>query len=140
MGNKKTSAKKAAALPAGIGLGVLISFIITLIGAAIITQLITMEKMNETSVGYAIIAVLLISAMIGAWMAANQTKRLRLQVCLMEGAGYFLSLIAATALFFGGQYQGMGATGITILLGCTIMAIFPSIGQKKWRAKNRAYR
>lgn len=137
---RKTSAKTAAALPVGIGLGVLISIVITLIGAAGITQLVTAEKMEENSIGYVIIAVLLIASMIGAWVAADQTKRLRLQVCLLEGAGYFLSLLATTALFFGGQYQGVWATGITILLGCTLMAFLPSLGRRKVKIKSRGYR
>lgn len=140
MGIKKSSAKTAVALPVGIGLGVLVSLIMTLIGAAGITQLVTMEKMNENSIGYAIIAVLLISSIIGAWMAATQTKRLRLQVCLLEGAGYFLTLMAMTALFFGGRYQGMWATCITILLGSTMMALLSTLGQRKWKIKNKAYR
>ena len=139
MGFKKSSAKTAVTLPVGIGLGVLLSLVMTLIGAAGITQLVMMEKMDENSIGYSIIAVLLISSVSGAWMAANQTKRMRLQVCLLEGAGYFLTLIATTALFFGGRYQGMWATGITILLGCALIALFPSFGQRKWKAKNKAY-
>lgn len=140
MGIKKTSAKTAAALPAGIGIGVLISFAITLIGAVGITQLVTSEKMEENSMGYVIIGVLLIASMVGAWTAAALTKRLRLQVCLLEGAGYFLALLATTALFFGGQYQGVWASGITILLGSTLMAFVPALGQRKIKIKNRAYR
>ena len=140
MGIKKSSGNKATNLPAGIALGVLFSLVITFAGAAAITQLVTMEKIEDNSIGYGIIAVLLIASMFGAWIAANQTKRLRLQVCLLEGAGYFLVLLTSTALFFGGQYQGIWASGITILLGCTLMAFFPSLGHKKWKAKNRAYR
>jgi len=137
---KKTSAKTAASLPVGIGLGVLVSFIVTLIGAGAVTHLVATEAMEENSIGYGVIGVLLIASMIGAWFAASQTKRLRLQVCLLEGVGYFLALIATTALFFGGQYQGVWASGITILLGCMIMAIVPMFGQRKMKVKNRAYR
>jgi putative membrane protein (TIGR04086 family) len=140
MGIKKSSAKTAVALPVGIGLGVLVSLIVTLIGATAITQLVTTEKISENNIGYAIIAVLLISSIIGAWMAATQTKRLRLQVCLLEGTGYFLTLMAMTALFFGGRYQGMWATCITILLGSTMMALLSTLGQRKWKIKNKAYR
>ena len=137
---KKISVKTATALPVGIGLGVLASFVITLLGAAGITQLVATEKMEENSMGYVIIGVLLLASVLGAWLAANRTKRLRLQVCLLEGAGFFLALLATTALFFGGQYQGIGASGITILLGCSLVAFLPGFGQRKIKVKNRAYR
>ena len=140
MKTKKVTAKTASNLLAGIGLGVVISILITLIGAAGITQLVTTEKMTENNMGFAILGILLLAALVGAWTAVNQTKRLRLQVCLLEGAGYFLTLLAATALFFGGQYQGVLASGLRILMGSLIMAIFPSLGHKKLKVKNRAYR
>ena len=48
---KKTSAKTAASLPVGIGLGVLVSFIVTLIGAGAVTHLVATEAMEENSIG-----------------------------------------------------------------------------------------
>lgn len=137
---KKISAKNANGLPAGIGLGLLASFVITLLGAVGITQLVVTEEMEENSMGYGIMGVLLLASILGSWLAANRTKRMRLQVCLLAGAGYFLGLLAITALFFGGQYQGIGAAGITILLGSSLMAFFPGFGKRKIKVKNRAYR
>jgi hypothetical protein len=36
---------------------------------------------------------------------------------MASGAGYYLTLLAMTALFFGGQYQGMGVTLGLVLAG-----------------------
>ena len=140
MGIKKATAKTAVNLPVGIALGVLISMFVTFIGAAGITQLVTTEKIEVNSIGYVIVSVLFLASFIGSWIAANQTKRLRLQVCLLEGTGYFLVLLATTALFFGGQYQGVLASGITTVLGAAFAAIIPSLGNRKIKMKNRAYR
>lgn len=140
MGIKKTSSKIAFSLPLGICLGIVISILVALIGTAGITYLVIGEKITEGNLGYYLLATLFLSAIAGAWTAANQTKRLRLQVCLLEGAGYFLSLLAVTALFFGGQYHGVLASGLTILVGCLLTAILPSFKSGKIKLKNRAYR
>ena len=141
MGIKKmTSANNPSNLPVGIGLGVLTSILITLLCAAGITHLITSEKMADSSMGYVVPGVLFLAALAGAWVAAVRTKRLRLPVCLLEGGGYFLALLATTALFFGGQYKGIWASALVILLGSLLTAVLPSVGQKKIKVKNRAYR
>ena len=36
-------------------------------------------------------------------------------MCLAAGGGYYLCLLAITALFFGGQYQGVGVTALMVL-------------------------
>jgi putative membrane protein (TIGR04086 family) len=139
MGIKKATAKTVVSLPVGIALGVLISLIVTLLCAAGITQLVTAEKMAASGIDYPVMAVLLLASFLGSRIAAYYTKRLRLQVCLMQGTGYFLALLAATALFFGGQYQGIWASGLSIALGAISAAIIPSFGHGKIKVKNRAY-
>ena len=140
MGMKKTSAKITSNLPAGISLGLLVSILFTLISAAGITQLVTKEKIAENNIGYLILAVLLLSTMVGAWTAVIRTKRLRLQVCLLEGAGYFLAMLAIAAMFFGGRYQGVLPSAMTILTGCLLVAFLPAVGKHRINRKTRAYR
>jgi dolichol kinase len=38
-------------------------------------------------------------------------------VCLISGMIYFCVLLSITALCFGGQYQGIGVTGLVVLCG-----------------------
>lgn len=140
MKTKKLSAQKAMGLPAGIGLGVLASLLIVLLSAAGITQLVAAEKMEEDAMGNLSIGLLFLASVFGAWLAAGRTKRMRLQVCLLVGAGFFMSLLAITALFFGGQYRGMGISVTAILLGSALVAFLPGLGQRKIKGKNRAYR
>lgn len=140
MAFRKNSANKAANLPAGIGLGILVSALITLICATGITMLVANEKITDNGLRYVIPGVLFLSSFVGAWAAATRIKRLRLQVCMLEGVGYLLALLATTALFFGGEYQGVWVSGLAILIGCLFVAFVPTFRSKKIKLKNRAYR
>lgn len=139
MGMKKRSGK-ALSLPAGIGFGIILSLLVTLLGAVVITQMVTTETIAQENMGFGIIVVLLVASIAGSWLSATQTKRLRLQVCLMEGAGYFVGLLATTALFFEGRYQGVWVSGILIIIGSLVTACIPLLSPKKVKIKKGAYR
>lgn len=130
----------AMTIPAGLGISLLVSMIITLAGAAAASHLIASEKIGEGSIGFAAMVILAIAAIMGAWCAISLVKRLRLQVCMMAGGCYYLTLLAMTALLFGGQYQGMGVTAIVILAGCAVVAFFPTKMGGNRKHKKRAYR
>ena len=127
-------------VPVGLAIGVLISLIITLAGTALASYLLVKEKIGEGTIGFAAILILSIAAIIGALCAVSVVKRLRLQVCLMTGAGYYLSLLALTALFFGGRYQGMGISALIVLGGCALVAFIPTKSGQFFKKKKRAYR
>ncbi len=114
--NRKVTGR-AKSLPVGIGLGLLGSIGITLCLAAILAALMARETVGMDAAGYGAMGVLLISAGAGAWIAASLVKRQRLMVCLILGVAYYICLLSTTALFFGGQYRGMGVTALVILAG-----------------------
>lgn len=130
----------ATAIPVGLAIGALISMIITLAGSAATAHLLLKERVGENGIGYASIMILLLASIMGAWGAFSCIKKQRLQVCLMSSAVYYLLLIATTALFFGGQYQGMGVTAIVVLIGGAIVALFPTKGKTNFKIKKSAYR
>ncbi len=132
--------KKSVGMPAGLGLGLLISTVITLAGAAAVSHMVATEKIGEEAVGYGAIVILAVSAAMGAWGAFALIKQLRLQVCMLSGACYYLLLLATTAMFFGGQYQGMGITAIAILAGCALVAFMPTKKGQNWKKVKKAYR
>ena len=127
-------------MPAGLAIGLLISLIITFAGSAATAYLVLGERMGENGIGYASLVILFVSSVMGAWGAVNCIKRQRLQVCLLSAAVYYLSLIAMTAMFFGGQYQGMGFTAIVVVIGVLAVAFFPAKEGRKFRIKKGAYR
>lgn len=123
-------------LPAGIGIGMLISLAITMILTAIVAGLINGEYLAESSIDIGVTVIQLLSSVVGAWAAYSLVKSRRLLVCLATGCGYYLLLLACTALFFGGQYQGIGISALVILAGDLVVGLLGLKGNKN-RTVNR---
>lgn len=108
---------RAMSLPGGLAVGAAVSLGITLLCAAALAKLIDMEKMPWESVGYGIIVLLFLASFLGAIAAHRAVKRQRLLVCGVSGLLYFGLLLSITALFFGGQYEGVWPTAAVVLCG-----------------------
>lgn len=135
--NRKVTGK-ALSMPAGIALGLAVSMAVTLITSSILAWLILKRSMDISSVGYGSLLILLLSSAIGAFTAAEKIKHRRALVSFLAGAAYYLALLSITALFFGGQYNGMGVTGLVILCGCSVVCILglrEGKGHKRGRRK-----
>lgn len=140
---KKAKARNtASSLPVGVGIGLLVSLILTVLGAALTAYLVDKEIMAQSNVGYGCVISLLVSACCGAYVSVKRVKRLRMRVCIASGACYYLLLLGITALFFGGQYEGMGITALVVLGGCLAVAIAGMSGGKSRKSlfKKSAYR
>ena len=134
--NKKVTGNSSS-LPIGIGMGVGLALLVTLIGSATAAWMISTDKIEEETIGYSVMVILILSSFLGSWIAVLKTKRLRLQVSFITGGIYYLLLLAITALFFGGQYQGMGITLMLVLVGCAITIMIGLRGQKMKKASHR---
>lgn len=132
MFNNKMATGKTSGMSVGILIGVLVCIGVTLAGTVILAWLITTERMSENVVGYGAMGVLILSASLGALTASTKVRRLRTQVCLITGGIYYLILLSITALFFGGQYQGMGVAAILVIVGSSLTALL-GIREKKSR-------
>lgn len=126
--NRKVTGR-AISMPAGIAAGIGVSLGMTLAGALLLGLLIDRETVSVNSIGYGSMVILLTSSMLGALIANSLIKHRALLVCVVSGAGYYLSLLAMTALFFGGQYQGMGVT-LTLVLAGAVAAALLSVKRK----------
>ncbi len=131
---------KALGIPAGIAIGDLVSLIISIAGAAVSAWLVSSGKIGEGGIGYAAMIVVALAAAVGAWISTALIKRLRLQMCMLSGGCYFLTLLAITALFFGGQYQGIGVIAIVILCGCALIAFLPAKNSQFKRKHKKGHR
>ena len=140
MFEKKKVTGTAMGIPGGLGLGILVSLLITFAGAALTAWLIASEKIGEGTTGYAAMVILAIASAMGALVAVQLVKRMRLQVCMMTGSCYYLTLLAMTALLFGGQYQGMGVSAIVIIAGCALIAFLPTQNSNFGLKRKKAYR
>lgn len=127
----------ASSTPGGLALGWGVGMGITVLGAAVCAHLISKETIAGEGIGYCAMVIVLLSTVLGALVSAGKIKRRRLQVCLMSGAVYYATLLAGTALFFGGQYQGMGVTGLLVLAGCGVVILMGMNGGKQRRPRKR---
>lgn len=128
--NQKVTGKTRS-MPGGLAVGWIASAVVTLLGAMIVAYLLDSGKMQMSGIGYGTMIILLAGAIFGAVLAFRCIRRQRLVVCLLSGAVYFLSLLALTALFFGGQYEGIGVTALVILgasLAVGLMGLKPKRG------------
>lgn len=135
MVRNRKSTGKAVSIPAGVGIGTVGALGWTLLCAAVLAKLMVSETLPEEAVGYGAMVILLSGSFLGAMMAVGKVKSKRLQVCLMTAAGYYASLFAMTALFFGGQYTGMGVTALLVFggSGTAVLLGMGSGNQKKQR-------
>ena len=125
----------AMTMPMGIGIGCGISMLLTILGSGLVAKLISMEVLQENAIGYGAMMIILLSSISGAGIAVNKVKKRMLQVSTLVGGLYYVMLLGATALFFGGQYQGMGVTALLILAGCGVVVLIA--GREK---KSKRYR
>lgn len=136
--NRKPTGR-ASSMPAGLIAGALCGLVGTLLFSAILAKLVDSEIIPQDKVGYGIMVLLLICAFLGANEACRRTKRQYLIVCAISAGVYFLILLSITALFFGGQYSGIGVTAILILCGSILSAFTRSRkGEGRKRRKKRA--
>lgn len=136
--SKQKVTGKAMSIPAGISLAAGISILTTLVFSWLLAWLVITGRVGENAIGYGAMAILLMASYLGAILAAARVKHRSMMVCALSGAAYFLCLLACTALFFGGQYQGIGVSALIITVGSVGAALTDAArsgGHKKGRRK-----
>ena len=125
----------ASSIPGGLAAGAAVSLGVTAMLSAVTAWLVVSGRFAPDSVGYFVMVILLLSTASGAAMASGRIRRCRLQICLAAGGIYYGCLLAVTALFFGGIYNGMGVTALMVLCGCLATALLApgSPARKKQR-------
>lgn len=128
----------ASSMPAGLALGGCVSLTVTILGSILAANLVLRELLPESSVGYCAMIILLVSSYLGATVSVGRIKHRKLYVCVLTGVIYYGLLLAITALFFGGQYQGMGVTALVVAAGCAAAILIGMNGRK--RRSNRMHK
>ena len=121
----------ASSVPGGLAYGALAAVMLTLAGTALTAFLVEIEKITWMNTGYAVMVILLLSSWVGAVVTAERVKRQRMMMCVTSGGIYFIILLMFTALFFGGQYSGVGETALLVFCG-SILGVF-----SEYQGKNR---
>ena len=126
---------RAMSMPGGLALGAAFSMGITLAGCLLLAKFVHYGSIKPDSIGYGILVLLLIASFLGAVLAQGKIKRRIWLVCMLSGILYFTILLSITALFFGGQYYGVGVTGLLVMCGA-MTAGLTFAGQGSRRRKN----
>ena len=108
---------RAISMPQGVGYGLATAVLISVSMIAVLVGMILAGKVNETHVGYFVMIILLLSSFNGSLLSAIRVKRRMMLVSGIVGMAYFLMLLLATAVAFGGQFEGVWMSGLMILIG-----------------------
>ena len=136
---KQTGTGRATSVPKGLARGVMFSLCILFLGTAVTAKFIDLEIISWDSAGYLIMLYLILSSWIGAVFSFRSIKRQRFAVCIMNGLFLILSLMILTALFFGGQYSGVGETILLIICGSGLAVMTGSGRDGSRKRKIRLY-
>lgn len=128
---------RASSIPAGLGAGASVSMLITLAGTAVLAKMLDAETIQWESIGYGILIMIMLSAMLGSLIAMQKVKRQFALVCLMSGFVYLGILLSITALFFGGQYEAVGVTLLLIVAGSGCAFLLTLQGGRGGSTKHR---
>lgn len=139
MSRKQNITGRTSSIPAGLAAGAIVSAGVTGLGTAVIAFLMNRETVSWESVGYGILIMILLSAYLGAMTAYHKIRRQKLAICTMSGLAYWGLLLLITALFFGGQYEAVGVTGLLVAGGCGCAAV-TGTGQGKNKNPGIRYR
>jgi len=133
----KHKTRKPNAIPGVVALGLGVSMLITLLGTAILAYLISSEKIGEGSLNPGSMVVLFLGTAAGSWLVMAQVKEKKWIALSAYALSYFLILLSMTALFFGGEYIGIGKSVIVILTGCASSFLPGIIGKRKGSGRHK---
>ena len=133
--NRKATGR-ASSMPIGVLAGGACAFAGTMLTSAVLAKLVDMEIIPQDKIGYGIMVLLLLCAFLGANEACRRVKRQYLIVSAISAGVYYSMLLSVTALFFGGQYSGMGVTAVLVLCG-SLLAVFLRSGNREGRKRRK---
>lgn len=132
----------SSGIPGGLALGVLAAMVLTVLLGCLLAVLIAKEVLPEENVGYGVMAVLFVSSAIGSTVAYKRIRHRRLMVFVLSGICYLVTLTGLTALFFGGQYEGIFPTAMLIIGGTGVAFLRSASTGRGWKPhkKSRHFR
>lgn len=126
----------AKSFPVGIAIGWLGALLVMGIGTAVSTFLVLGGGVAWESIGYSIIAILLLSSFTGSVIACRQIKRRFLLVGAVEALAYYLTVLICAVLFFGGKGESALVTAL-LVAGGSFTAVLLCGGRTEGRKKRK---
>lgn len=108
------------------------------LGAAVLAKLLDSEVMKMENAGYGILMIHLIAVFLGVKATLRRAGKWESWAAAATGASYFLLLLAVNALFFQGEFTGMGVT-LVLIAAATAAAVLTE-GKQKGKRGRRHYK
>ncbi len=118
----KLKTKKNPSVAMAILWGLVASIGLTVLFAVVLAFMVQSEKLELEGLGAGVLITLLASSGCGCFLAVKLAGQKPLLVGAVSAAGYLLSLLSVTALFFGGEYHGV-LQGAMLVLGGAMAAV-----------------
>ncbi len=136
----KRGGRSASGLGKALAIGTGISMALTLGMSALFAALMDRQMLGQEMTGALSMGIVAVSVAAGAWGAAKLAGSKPMVVCLLVGGCYLLILLAATAFFFGGKYQGIPVTAALVLGTCAAAGIAGAGVGKRHQRVPKKYR
>lgn len=135
------TADRSASIPSGLGIGLLLSWVMTVGMGMVIAFLITGERIETTALAPMSVGTMLLAVFAGAMLSAKKIGSQRMVICLCSGGLYYVSLLGCNALFFDGSYRGI-LPAFLMVIGASLVAGLMGLRQKgtKFKSGKSVYR
>lgn len=123
MKGKKTSRTESSSITASVAIGLLASVILTVLLAMIVAVLVLNGTLEETTVGYMCMAILLVATVVGTVLAGKKATGKYGIICISVAVGFVLVMIGSNIIFFDGVFMGFMSKIAMVLLGCGLASV-----------------
>ncbi|MBE6922880.1 MAG: TIGR04086 family membrane protein [Ruminococcaceae bacterium] len=134
----KKATGTAPSLLRAVACGITASCVGAILWAAVLAKLLDGEVIKMETVGYWTMAAHVTAVLAGGLFAAGRAGHRRALVMGITGAGYYICLLLVNALFFGGQFTGMGVT--LLLVAAAVGAGTLTAGKGSAGTRHRRYK
>jgi len=141
MAAKRKLSGAGISVPALIGIGVIVSIAVMLIGALVLAYLVMNVTVGIESIGIGAVLIVFLSSAAGCWLVSKLAKQKKPLVSGLTALAFYLVLLSITTVFFDGAFAQMGITALLVLLGAGV-SLLPNIRRKPGKSKIKipAYR
>ena len=142
MATKFKKMKTDGSMLKGIHIGTGAALMLTLAGCAVAAWGIHAQRIPENGLDAAAAVIAAGSAAVGTAVGCGITGQKRVPMCGITAAAYFLCLLSVTALFFGGEYGGIGGMALAAFGGGAVPILLGILPKKRKgiRVPKRGYR
>lgn len=115
---------EVGSIPAGVGMGLLIAVIASLLSAGAFSALIQNGTVQEDVSGIWAIVTLAISALLGCLLAARSVGQKYAVISAVTAGAFGFILLGCGILFFNEPFHGLGRNLLSVLVGGATASVF----------------